>query len=149
MESAMHRTHYGPTFKGEIYSLAAAKAALEIYRAEPVAEHVWAHGQKLREGINRLADEVGVNARCVGPAFRSTIVFSDDDVSLVRLKRTLYFQELLKRGIMTYNGFMLPCYAHDDRALDEALQSAGQAFECVAQAVRSGTLERAIEIPLL
>jgi glutamate-1-semialdehyde 2,1-aminomutase len=149
MESAMHRTHYGPTFKGEIYSLAASKAALEIYRAEPVAEHVWTHGQKLREGINRLADEVGVNARCVGPAFRSTIVFSDDDVSLVRLKRTLYFQELLKRGIMTYNGFMLPCYAHDDRALDEALQSAGQAFECVAQAVRSGTLERAIEIPLL
>jgi glutamate-1-semialdehyde aminotransferase len=149
MESAMHRTHYGPTFKGEIYSLAAAKAALEIYRAEPVAERVWTHGEKLREGINRLAEEVGVNARCVGPAFRSTVVFLDNNVSSVRLKRTLYFQELLKRGIMTYNGFMLPCYAHDERALGEALQSAGEAFECVAQATRNGTLERIIEIPLL
>jgi glutamate-1-semialdehyde 2,1-aminomutase len=149
MESAMHRTHYGPTFKGEIYSLAAAKVALGIYRTEPVAEHVFAHGNKLREGINRLSAELGVNAQCVGPAFRATIVFSDDDVSLVRLKRTLYFQELLKRGIMTYNGFMLPSYAHDDQVLNQLLEFAGQAFECVAQAERSGTLERVIEIPLL
>jgi glutamate-1-semialdehyde aminotransferase len=149
MESAMHRTHYGPTFKGEIYSLAAAKVALGIYRSEPVAEHVLAHGNKLREGVNRLSSELGVNAQCVGPAFRATVVFSDNDVSLVRLKRTLYFQELLKRGIMTYNGFMLPSYAHDDQMLNQLLECAGSAFECVARAERNGTLDRAIEIPLL
>ena len=149
MESAMHRTHYGPTFKGEIYSLAAASAALKIYRAEPVAEHVWQHGQKLQIGLNRLCEDLGVNARCVGPAFRMTVVFSDDDANLARLQRTLYFQELLKRQIMTYNGFMLPSYAHDDEVLSELLECAGQAFECVVRAERNGSMDRVIEIPLL
>lgn len=52
METAMHRTHYGPTFKGETYSRAAARVALDIYRNEPVAQHVTDHGNRLREGIN-------------------------------------------------------------------------------------------------
>jgi glutamate-1-semialdehyde aminotransferase len=149
MESAMHRTHYGPTFKGEIYSLAAARVALDIYRNEPVAQHVTDHGTRLRDGINRLCRELGMKARCVGPAFRTTIMFDDDDVPRLRMKRTLYFQELLKRGVMTYNGFMLPSYAHDDGALASLLEYAGQAFESVRNAERDGTLDQLIEIPLL
>ena len=43
-QRSMHNTHYGPTFRGEIYSFAAAKAAIHIYRDEPVAEYVWDYG---------------------------------------------------------------------------------------------------------
>jgi hypothetical protein len=50
---------------------------------------------------------------------------------------------------MTYNGFMLPSYAHGDAELDQMLESAGRAFECVKRAERSGGLDRAVEIPLL
>ncbi|SOE64073.1 Glutamate-1-semialdehyde aminotransferase [Burkholderia sp. YR290] len=149
MESAMHRTHYGPTFKGEIYSLAAARAALTIYRNEPVAQHVTEHGTKLRDGINRLCSELGMNARCVGPAFRTTLVFDDDGIPRVRMKRTLYFQELLKLGIMTYNGFMLPSYAHGDSVLSSLLECVGAALEIVRNADQRGTLDQLIEIPLL
>lgn len=149
MESAMHRTHYGPTFKGEIYSLAAARTALRIYREEPVAAHVWSHGQRLARGIDRLAAEIGVGASCAGPPFRATVVFADADPARVRLERTLFFQELLKRGVMTYNGFMLPSYAHDDAVLELTLDRIGQAFEAVRAAERAGRLDDAIDIPYL
>src|SRR5439155_10687860 len=35
-QRGMARIHYGPTFKGEVYSFAAAKAALQIYREQDV-----------------------------------------------------------------------------------------------------------------
>jgi glutamate-1-semialdehyde aminotransferase len=149
MESAMHRTHYGPTFKGEIYSLAAAKTALQIYRDEPVADHVWTHGQKLKNGVNRLCYELGLAAECAGPPFRSILVFEDVDARRIQLKRTFYFQELLKRGVMTYNGFMLPSYAHGDDVLDVMLEKVGQALEKTVAVERANSFNRLIEIPLL
>lgn len=149
MERAMDHAHYGPTAKGEIYSLAAAKAALQIYREEPVAEHVWNHGGRLKQGINRLCSQIGVAAECVGPPFRTTVIFADQDADRVRLKRTLYFQELLKSGVMTYSGFMLPSFAHDDNALHFLLEAAGRSLEKVAAAEKGDNFDRFIEIPLI
>ena len=57
--------------------------------------------------------------------------------------------ELLKRGVMTYNGFMLPSYAHDDAVLELTLDRIGQAFEAVRAAERAGRLDDAIDIPYL
>jgi glutamate-1-semialdehyde 2,1-aminomutase len=54
LRRAMEHTHSGPTYRGEVYSLAAARAALEIYRREPVADHVWRFGTQLRQGVNAL-----------------------------------------------------------------------------------------------
>jgi glutamate-1-semialdehyde aminotransferase len=122
---------------------------LDIYRAEPVADHVRNHGVRLRQGIDRICGELGVDATCVGPPFRSTLVFAGPDDELARRRRTLYFQELLKFGVMTYKGFMLPSYAHGDEALHFLLEGAGRALECLVRAERSGNLDRAIEIPLL
>ncbi|MCP5159250.1 MAG: aminotransferase class III-fold pyridoxal phosphate-dependent enzyme [Gammaproteobacteria bacterium] len=148
-ERAMHRTHYGPTFRGEIYSLAAAKAALQIYREESVAEHIWHHGEQIKQGIAHLCMETGVTAECAGPPFRMNLVFRGDDADRLRLKRTLYFQELLKAGVVTYHGFMIPSYAHDDCILQALLQAAGRALEKVATAEKQGNLDRLIEIPLV
>lgn len=149
LERVMHCTHYGPTYRGEIYSLAAAKAAIQIYRSEPVAKHVWKHGERLKQGINLLCDQIGIAAECVGPPFRTNVVFREDYEERLRLKRTLYFQELLKWGVMTYNGFMLPCYSHDQKALRVLLETVGRALEKVVKAENSANIHQFIEIPLL
>ena len=90
-----------------------------------------------------------MGASCAGPPFWATVVFADADPARVRLERTLFFQELLKRGVMTYNGFMLPSYAHDDAVLELTLDRIGQAFEAVRAAERAGRLDDAIDIPYL
>jgi glutamate-1-semialdehyde aminotransferase len=146
-EQAMDRTHYGPTYRGEIVSLAAARAALPIYRSEPVAAHVWAHGLALQEGADRLCAELGVGARLTGPPFRMGLMFDEPDEHRRRLKRALYNQELLKAGVITYDGVMLPSYAHDDSVLAAALEAMRLALGVVARAAASDELETRLEIP--
>ena len=146
---AFPRTHYCPTFKAEVYSFAAARAALRIYREEPVAEHVWAHGEELRAGIDALCRQLGVAAECKGPPFRMGLHFRPREPQQARLQRTLYMQELLKEGVITVTGIMLPSYAHDAEALRQTLSAIGSALEVVATAARTGDYDRHIEIPLL
>ncbi len=145
---AFARTHYCPTFKGEVYSFAAAKAAIGIYRSEPVIEHIWRHGEELRAGILRISQDVGIAAECKGPPFRMGVHFPGDPVTR-RFKRTIFMQELLKEGVITVTGVMLPSYAHDSAILARTLEAVGAALDKVAWASRTGDYDRLVEIPLL
>jgi glutamate-1-semialdehyde aminotransferase len=146
---AAERIHYGPTFKGEAYSFAAAKAALQIYRREPVAEHVWNYGNRLRDRINDLCNHAGVGAHCSGPPFRMALAFDEQKPERLNIKRALYVQELLKSGVITYNGIMLPSYAHDEKVLEKTVEIIGNALDKLADAERHDSFHRYLEIPLL
>ncbi|MGA2261851.1 MAG: aminotransferase class III-fold pyridoxal phosphate-dependent enzyme [Acidobacteriota bacterium] len=145
----MPQAFYGPTFKGEIYSLAAARAALDIYRTEPVAEHIWRFGQQLKDGIDRICTSLGLHARMIGPPFRCGLQFHETDPQRLALLRTLFVQELLKNGLITYHGVMLPSYAHDQAVLDRTLAVVERALRRVEQSNRAGTLHRDLEMPLI
>ena len=104
------RTHYCPTFKGEIYSLAAAKAAIGIYRAEPVAEHIWTYGERLRAALHGASGRSRRPRPLHGAAVPDEFVFDEPDPMRRRLKRTLLMQELLKNRIVTVTGMFLPSH---------------------------------------
>jgi glutamate-1-semialdehyde aminotransferase len=148
-ERALPHCHYGPTFKGEALSLHAAKATIEVCRREPVAQHVWDHGERLRAGIERLCAAHRVDARMAGPPFRMAFLFREPDAARLLQLRTLLQQELLRAGLSTYNGVMLPSLAHDDAVLAETLRRFERALAVVAAAQRAGDLERRLEIPPL
>ncbi|MEJ8847085.1 aminotransferase class III-fold pyridoxal phosphate-dependent enzyme [Variovorax rhizosphaerae] len=147
----LSRTFYGPTFKGEVYALAAALAALRVHRTEPVAKHIWQFGQLLQQGLRHACAETGVAAVVAGPPFRCVLHFEEADLQRRRLLRTLYLQELLRGGVLTYSGVMLPSYAHRDAELEKTLSVAAAALQTVARHAREGdeSLHRAIEMPLL
>lgn len=148
MRACMPRVFYpGPTFRGEVYSLAAARATIEICRSEPVAAHVRDYGTRLRDEIHRLCREIGVDGTCTGPPFRMMFVFGERDPVRFRSMRTLLMQELLKHGVTTYLGILIPSYAHDDAAMDRTVEAMGAALERVADAARRDALEAGIEIP--
>ncbi len=149
--SLMSQTFYGPTFKGELYSLAAARAALSIYRSEPVADHVWQYGTRLREEIGLICQRLGVNAELAGPPFRFVLHFKDADINKRNLSRTLYLQELLRGGLITYSGVMLPSFAHGEDELNESLSTIEKSLQRVRDCEADGHcgLHRAIEIPLV
>ena len=149
LSGAMPRTFYGPTYKDETYSLAAAKEALTIYRTEPVVDHVWNFGARLKDEVNELCKSLDLHAAMVGPPFRFTLAFTETDPLRLTQLRTLYQQELLKGGIITYNGVMLPSYAHDLSAFQQTLEVIVKALEVVKRALHEDALDRYIEIPLL
>jgi hypothetical protein len=75
--------------------------------------------------------------------------FPDADAVVARFKRTLFMQELLKGGVITVTGVMLPSYAHDGVIMRRTLEAIGAALEVVAWAGRTGDYDRHLEIPLL
>jgi glutamate-1-semialdehyde 2,1-aminomutase len=144
-----HKAHFNATFKGEIYSLAAARAALRIYRDEAVADAIWGYGERLRTGIHEICRQTGVAGAMTGPPFRMAFTFLERDPHRRQLKRTLLMQELLKQRIVTVTGMMLPSAAHDEEALAQTLAGFAGALAVVADADRRDDLHRAIELVLL
>jgi glutamate-1-semialdehyde aminotransferase len=139
-------THFCPTFRHEIYSLAAARAAVQIYRQEPVAETIWEYGEALRRGVHEACEALGVSGRLTGPPFRMQFVFHDADASRRRLKRSLLVQELFKQRIITFHCMLLSSTAHDGRALADTISGFGRALEVVRDAERHDRLDRALEL---
>lgn len=143
---AFHKTHFHPTFRGEVYSLAAAKAAIQIYRTEPVAEHIWRHGAALRIGIHQACADIGIAGALTGPPFRQAFIFHERDTQRRRLKRTLLMQELVKQRVLTVTGMLAPSYAHDDATLQTTVTAFRRALEVVADADRLNALHKHIEL---
>jgi len=54
------------TFGGETLSLAAAKAAIALYREHAVIDHLWRTGEALWDGVGRMLDQAGIPAKFHG-----------------------------------------------------------------------------------
>ncbi len=148
-KSALPRAFYAATFQAEAYSFAAARAAIGVYRREAVAQHVWDYGVRLRDGVHSLCRQLGVAAKSWGTPYRQNFRFEREDQVLLKLERSLFQQELLKEGVFTYNGVMLPSYAHDEKTLERTLAGFGNALDIVARTAQRGDWERMLEIPPL
>jgi glutamate-1-semialdehyde aminotransferase len=141
-----HKTHFHPTFRHEVYSLAAAHAAVQIYKSEPVAERIWQYGDKLRRGIHDVCRTLGVEGGLSGPPFRMQFIFREPDAARRRLKRSLLLQELFKQRIITFHCMLLVSAAHDERAHAQTIDGFAQALEVVLEADRRGELHRRLEL---
>jgi glutamate-1-semialdehyde aminotransferase len=143
------RIFYHPTFKGEAYSFAAAAKALEIYAREDVPGHVQKFGTKLQRGVDALASEHSIDGAMTGPPFRTVFKFNEPDPTHRALLRTLLQQELLKHGVLTFRGFMLPSLAHDEEELQITLEAFDAAMRIVKCASEDNSFVRRLEIPLI
>src|SRR5262249_47723425 len=74
---ASSKIFYEPTFKSEVYSFAAAREALTIYREQDVPARVWGFGNRLKGAVNQLCQKLPVPAEEVGPPFRRVIDFME------------------------------------------------------------------------
>jgi glutamate-1-semialdehyde aminotransferase len=148
-EMAMSKIFYGPTFKSEAYSFAAAKEALTIYQEQDVPGHVWAYGNRLKGAVNQLCQQSNIPAEVTGPPFRMNLIFKGPDEQRIVLMRTLVQQELIRKGVITYRGFMLPSLAHDEQAFRETIDAFQHAFSVLTQAARQDAYAKYLEIPPL
>jgi glutamate-1-semialdehyde aminotransferase len=146
--SARSSMGYGPTYRGEVYSLAAAKEALTIYKEEDVPGRIWSHGERLKEGVNHICQRFAVPAEMVGPPFRMLLIFREASEYRRSLMRALVHQALLHEGILNYHGvFIVPSYAHDDEALATTLRAFEQVLRLLVDVDSNDTFALRLEIP--
>jgi len=129
------------TFGGEALSLAAAQATIGELRDRRVPADLAAKGQRLMDGYNDIATELGIRdiTHCKGHPARGLIVF-DDKGGQSLLMKSLVQQELLRRGVL-WSGFHNMCYSHSAADLDHALAAYGEVLAELKGALETGNLE--------
>ncbi len=138
------------TLGGEAVSLAAARATIGKLRTRPVIEHLWRQGQRIRDGFNGFAAAAGLErrAQCIGLPPRTVATFTDERGDESLAMRSLWQQEMIKRGILVGAGFNTS-YAHSDDDVDRTLAACEESLAMLAAAVKTGRLEAALEGPVI
>ena len=128
------------TFGGEALSLAAAEATIRELRDKNVPADLAAKGQRLLDGYNDIATELGIRdvTHCKGHPARGMIVF-DDKSGQSLLMKSLVQQELLRHGIL-WSGFHNMCYSHSAADIDHTLAAYGRALAELKGALEEGNL---------
>ena len=135
------------TYGGEALSLAAAAATLKFHRDRDVAERLWELGTRLCEGINRVADEIGIGFRAGGYAPMTNITFDSVDGVPDDTIWTYFLQECAARGILLRRrGKALVTYSHTEELIDRTVSSVGEVFGNLSETIRSGNVESALRV---
>jgi glutamate-1-semialdehyde 2,1-aminomutase len=138
----MEEVFFSFTMGGETLSLAAALATLNKIDQEPVIENIHIQGRKVIDGVKDLISRHGLGEMLSisGHPAWSFLNFKDaGPYSLWQIK-TLYMQEILTRGVLTYGTHNMS-YAHSDGDVARLLDVYDQVFPILRDAVENKTLE--------
>jgi glutamate-1-semialdehyde aminotransferase len=126
------------TFGGEALSLAAARATIGELRARDVPAHLERHGSRLRDGVQDIVRDLGMDyVSCAGLPARTMVAFAPagqaTGMDPLEMK-SLAQQELLRRGIL-WGGFHNMSFSHSEADIDHTLLSWRAVLEIVQGAV--------------
>lgn len=126
------------TYGAETHALAATRAVMRTYAAEPVVAHLHAQGERLRQGLERAArdHDIADYFRVVGPACCLAYGTRDAEGQPSQAFRTLFLQETLRRGLLLPS-FVIS-YAHTDAVVDETVDRVHAALGVYRRALEDG-----------
>ncbi|MET9326022.1 glutamate-1-semialdehyde 2,1-aminomutase [Tsukamurella sp. NPDC003166] len=130
-------TTHGP----ETMSLTAFRAVARAYReGDPVGAMERA-GRRLADGVNAAAEAAGVGDAVRAIGRQSCLVFTtrDADGAPSQAFRTLFLQELLRRGVLGQS-FVVSA-AHTDADIDHTLRAVAGALTVYRRALEAGTVD--------
>ena len=126
------------THGAETHSLAAAMATIDTYRNEDVISGLHDAGRRLRFGVERAAAEAGVSDYVRVGGRDCNLVFETRDADGIPSQpfRTLFMQELVRRGILAPS--FVVNYSHDEAAIDLTVDAVVGALEVYRLALEDG-----------
>lgn len=125
----LNQTIITTTYAGETLSLAAALEVMSIIRDQPVHEHIFRLGARMRSGIREVLAEAGVPARVVGVDPGVVIDWSPLGEAGGALHQR-FFNALYDRGIFANEQWFIT-YAHREADIDQTLESMRDALAAV------------------
>jgi glutamate-1-semialdehyde 2,1-aminomutase/spore coat polysaccharide biosynthesis protein SpsF len=144
MQLAENDVFFFTTFGGEALSLSAAKATIKEIVNKHVPVYLNDTGRSLREGYNKLADELGLDfTKCVGYNFRSMVTFNHPTIDALLLK-SLVQQELIRQGVL-WTGFHNMCYSHSEEDITYTLKAYEQALNILKESVQKNNVAEMIK----
>jgi glutamate-1-semialdehyde 2,1-aminomutase len=124
--------------------LVAALTTLRELEQRDAVTHFQKLGSEFKKRINRCAESVGLDARCVGTPAEPAIRFNVDDPKLNKTITTLFIQENAKQGLILMPGLFFNC-AHDEEALNRTEVVVRESFSVIKDGLQRGELEALLE----
>jgi glutamate-1-semialdehyde 2,1-aminomutase len=114
---------------------------MEVYRTEPVVEHLHRAGARLADGLRQASARHGLTD-FVMPVGRPCNLFfgtRDRDGHPSQPLRTLFLQELIKRGVLGPS--FVVSYSHRDEDIDRTIDAVDGALAVYARAMAAGSVD--------
>lgn len=126
------------TFGAESHALAAAIETMNVYEREDVIGHLYAMGERLRDGINEMIVEHGVEGYFGVAGKPCNMIYMTMDQNHERSQpfRTLFMQETIKRGLIMPS--LVVSYSHSKDDIDQTIEAVGEALVVYRQALDKG-----------
>jgi glutamate-1-semialdehyde aminotransferase len=132
------------TYGGELASLAAAEATIDILENQAVIEHMWNLGSILSERVNKLIEQHGLANRVEmkgldpWPILEFEGLENDPDDFDLALK-SLFQREVVSEGIL-FNGSHFFCDQHTESDIETTISTYDDALKKVSSAVSSDSV---------
>jgi glutamate-1-semialdehyde 2,1-aminomutase len=129
------------THGAETTGLAAYLAVSKAYAERDVVAEMELQGTKLRSGLVQVAKQCGMEEHVIVTGRPSCLVFAtkDHNGQPSQAFRTLFIQELLRRGILAQS--LVISAAHTDADINQTIDAAAQALEIYSRAIEAGTTD--------
>jgi glutamate-1-semialdehyde 2,1-aminomutase len=126
------------THGAEHVGLAAGTATMEVYRDEPVITTMFARGERLRAGLERVAAAHGVGQAFTIFGKASCLLYGTCDAAAEPSQafRTLFLQETLARGLLAPS--FVVSYSHREDDVDRTIEIVDEALSVYAMALEGG-----------
>lgn len=125
----------------ETSSLAACCATIDVYRERDVIAHIREVGETIRDGFNAITRSLGIERFLFAEGHPSVLFYVTKDPSGTKSQpfRTLFLQEILKRGILAPSLVVNDAFTDTDIA--HALWAFQGAAEVYAKAIKAGSVD--------
>jgi glutamate-1-semialdehyde 2,1-aminomutase len=126
------------THGAEMSSLGAFIKTMEILQRDNVVGHLWSYGDKLINGMNDIAKDLGIEDYFIAEGYGCSPAYTtkDKNKNLSLAFRTLYSQEMVSHGVLM--PWVALSYSHQDTELDLTLSAVKQALIVYQKALDEG-----------
>ncbi len=126
------------THGAEMSALGAFIKTVEILKRDNVIEHYWTYGKKLKDGMNQIAKDLGINDSFYVEGFAcSPAYIAKDATGSISLPfRTLFAQEMVKSKILM--PYIAISFSHKDLELQKTLEAVHKSLNVYKNALEQG-----------
>jgi glutamate-1-semialdehyde 2,1-aminomutase len=126
------------THGAETHALAAAIATMRVYEDEPVIEHIYRQGARLKAGLDQSVRSHGLEKFVSVDGRPCCLVYAtrDGQGRPSQAFRSLFLQEILRRGILAPS--LVVSYTHSDTDIDRTVEAIDGALTIYHRALEDG-----------
>jgi glutamate-1-semialdehyde aminotransferase len=136
---------FSTTYASDNLSLAASHATINEFIEKPVVETTWANGTLLMEKFNKITSENSLNLHLEGYPVRMKVVGTDSSGNDSILLRSLFIQELVKRGIFVHPGVEYISFSHTTEDIEKTIDALADSIPVLKKASLENNFDQYLE----